>query len=248
MQDIYILSGTYEQTKPDKKPLNLVYVTNVIHYVVGGQGYFNGQLLKKGQGFICPKDVYCSYYPDPTDPWAYIWISLVGLDVTPLLTQYAASGYVFDFHCDADFPARGQLLLNPVLLSDSNYAASAFQIFYTHHADYQKKTLPLTDNIAWKAKEYILHNYYKNIRMEDIATQLHISRAYLRNIFFESEGISPKSYLIDLRLNQAKLLLKNGLSIKETASSVGYEDAFQFSKIFKKHIGCSPAEYRKIIQ
>lgn len=243
MKDIHVTSGAYEQTLPDKKPLNVIYVVNAIHYVVSGRGYFNGKLLKKGQGFVCPKDIYCSYHQDPEDPWAYVWIRLDGLDVTPHLMQYAENGFVFDFKCDESFAQLGQLLINSPLLTDTDYAASAFQIFYSHQADYQQRPLPQTQDIAWKAKEFIMQHYYQDISIEELAEHLHVNRAYLRNAFFKREGISPKNYLIRLRLNQAKQLLKTGLSVRETAVSVGYSDMFQFSKIFKKYVGCSPKEY-----
>lgn len=247
MKDIYIVSSNYEQTVADKKPVNVIYIINVIHYVVSGQGYFNGKLLKKGQGFVCPKDVFCSYYPDKDDPWAYIWISLDGIDVTSHLQQYANSEYIFDFRCSPDFEQLSRLLLNPSLLSDTDYAMSAFNILYSHQADYEPRQLPQTGDIVWKAKEYILHNYYMDITIEDVARHLHVSRAYLRNVFYQREHMAPKNYLIQIRLSQAKQLLKAGLSVRETAASVGYEDMFQFSKIFKKHIGCSPSAYAKKI-
>ncbi|EGO8073496.1 helix-turn-helix transcriptional regulator, partial [Enterococcus faecalis] len=56
--------------------------------------------------------------------------------------------------------------------------------------------------------------------------------------------VGPINYLIQIRLNHAKELLKNdSLSVKEVAKTVGYEDAYHFSKLFKKYYGKSPSQF-----
>ena len=57
--------------------------------------------------------------------------------------------------------------------------------------------------------------------------------------------MSPKQYLLNKRLTRAKELLKEtNASVFEIANSVGYDDQLYFSRIFKKHIGISPTEYK----
>ena len=59
-------------------------------------------------------------------------------------------------------------------------------------------------------------------------------------------GKSPNEYIIELRLQFAKSLLDNtNISIKQVSEHVGYNDQYFFSRLFKKHIGISPQEYRK---
>ncbi|WP_312729295.1 helix-turn-helix transcriptional regulator, partial [Enterococcus sp.] len=68
------------------------------------------------------------------------------------------------------------------------------------------------------------------------------SPTYLSKIFKEATGVSPINYLIEIRLKRAKDMLKNdNLTIKEVASAVGYQDAYHFSKSFKKLYGVSPS-------
>ena len=58
--------------------------------------------------------------------------------------------------------------------------------------------------------------------------------------------MSPVNYLIELRLNRAKELLKyTPLPVNEIALSVGIANPYYFSRLFKKHTGTSPTEYRK---
>ena len=71
-------------------------------------------------------------------------------------------------------------------------------------------------------------------------------RAYLRNIFYRLEQKSPQQYLIGVRIERAKALLKTkNATISEIAASVGYQDPIQFYKIFKKHTGISATQYQK---
>ncbi len=95
-------------------------------------------------------------------------------------------------------------------------------------------------------KTYLENNYEKNITITQAALNFNISRAYLRNLFYNENGMSPQEYLINLRLRRAEfLLMNNEYSITKVAMAVGYNDVLQFSRIFKKHNGVSPTDYRK---
>lgn len=61
-----------------------------------------------------------------------------------------------------------------------------------------------------------------------------LPRLICRKPLKAATGVGPINYLIQIRLNHAKELLKNdSLSVKEVAKTVGYEDAYHFSKLFK---------------
>ena len=80
MDDIYITTGEYEETRADKHDISLVYNSDAVHFMVGGKGYFNGKSLGAGEGFICVKDEFCSYRPDRDDPCKYVWFRIEGSD------------------------------------------------------------------------------------------------------------------------------------------------------------------------
>ena len=89
---------------------------------------------------------------------------------------------------------------------------------------------------------YMENNYAKDISIEHLATLYYVSPTYLSKIFKDLTGVSPINYLIQIRLKKANELLKTeDLTVKEVAKSVGYEDAYHFSKSFKKHFGISPS-------
>ena len=68
----------------------------------------------------------------------------------------------------------------------------------------------------------------------------------ISKIFKEETGEAPINYLIKMRLERARIQLEsdNGQSIKAISNSVGYDDVYYFSKLFKKYYGMSPVHYR----
>ncbi|WP_270345466.1 AraC family transcriptional regulator [Enterococcus thailandicus] len=113
-------------------------------------------------------------------------------------------------------------------------------------------TLALSKNA--KRKQYLVNHaiYYlenhhtQEITLEQLADTLYVSPTYLSKVFKESTGMSPINYLIQVRLKHAKELLSNEqLTIREISQAVGYQDAYHFSKLFKKYYGVSPSQLAK---
>lgn len=101
-------------------------------------------------------------------------------------------------------------------------------------------------NYAQFMKEYIKKNYQKCIRMKDLSSVTNIPVSRLSILFKEAYGITFTDYLIQYRMNKAKEYMEVGTyQMKEIASMVGYDDYTQFSKMFKKVTGFSPAHYQR---
>jgi len=249
MKDIYAVTLEREQTAPDKRTINQVFPYDVIHYVIGGSGFFNGRRLNAGQAFLCKKGKYCSYHPDPADPWEYVYLKLAGEDAESFLNRYEAQGDVLEFEPVeklAELAERFALQEGEVI--GQEYGTALYYFFRSLHVDHEEQPVEATreNRYVKLAKEYMCSNLYEPLTMEQLAERLHISRAYLRNLFVEREGISPKQYLTRLRMYHAEqLLLKSDLQITEVARSVGYPDIFQFIKAFRKYYGMAPGEYRQ---
>jgi len=95
--------------------------------------------------------------------------------------------------------------------------------------------------------KYIEEHYTDPIRLEDAALLVTLNPAYLSNIFKKETGENFVDYLNSYRIGQARELLKDSnLSINEIAYSTGFQDARYFSKLFKKYVGITPKDYRKI--
>ena len=93
---------------------------------------------------------------------------------------------------------------------------------------------------------YIEDHYSEKISLDQIAENMYLSPFYISRIFKSETGSAPIRHLINIRLEKAMELLENGYtgSIQEVAAQVGYDDAYHFSKLFKKRYGISPSQAR----
>lgn len=94
---------------------------------------------------------------------------------------------------------------------------------------------------------YFEDHYNEKISLDQIAENMYLSPFYISKIFKSETGDTPIRHLINIRLEKAKELLGDGYegSIQEIAAIVGYDDAYHFSKLFKKHFGITPSQARK---
>lgn len=128
-----------------------------------------------------------------------------------------------------------------LFLKEINYVKNKKKA-YTYDFTFYNKS-----NIVEIIIDYFQENYMKNISLDDMSKSIYLSAAYISKIFKERTGESPINYLINLRLERAKdLLISTELTIKIIAQSVGYKDAYYFSKLFKKYHGYSPSKFRLI--
>lgn len=91
---------------------------------------------------------------------------------------------------------------------------------------------------------YFEDHYSEKISLDRIAENMYLSTFYISKIFKSETGDTPIRHLINIRLEKARELLENGHpgSVQEIAAMVGYEDAYHFSKLFKKHYGITPSQ------
>lgn len=91
-----------------------------------------------------------------------------------------------------------------------------------------------------------IHNSYgEKQSLTAYASKYGFNASYLSQMFKKALDVSFKEYVLDYRIRQAKEQIENtNRSMRDISSRVGYDDYFQFSKIFKKVVGVSPTEYR----
>lgn len=114
----------------------------------------------------------------------------------------------------------------------------------SHFADAARKdAAPSAAGIAPALEHLELHIFDSALRIGELHTHCGISDTYFRRIFHSRFGVSPKRYVMDQRLAQAKAILDSGefSSIGEVAAMVGFDDPLYFSKAFKGKYGCPPS-------
>lgn len=92
---------------------------------------------------------------------------------------------------------------------------------------------------------YIHANYDQKITLSQLTELFHINRTTLSEEFVEATGLSVIDYLIKLRIKIASILLsQTAVPIGEIMYRTGFNDSTHFGKMFRKHTGFSPSQYR----
>ncbi len=93
--------------------------------------------------------------------------------------------------------------------------------------------------------KFIEKNYRDpNLTAAMCAAECSVSEVYFRKLFAEYMHVTPKQFLIEMRLNKAKQLLSEGvLKIGAVASECGFSNQYHFCRLFKERVGMTPTEY-----
>jgi len=96
-------------------------------------------------------------------------------------------------------------------------------------------------------RRYIDGHYMADLTLDIIADKFYFNPSYLSTLFKSSFGYSFSDYLANVRINASKTLLKNpNNKVTDVAKLVGYKDSSYFARVFKKKVGLSPEEYRRM--
>lgn len=229
----------------------------LIHYILSGQGEYRvGNKvfqLGKGDGFLICPEVSTLYKAANDDPWSYKWIGFSGDNAKKAIEYVGLNESRLIFHYDKDdalticFNKLEELcdknVNNEMLLA--GYMLLLLGNLKEQYKPAEAKEASRKRNHFDEATKYIQMNYAQNIKIDDIADHVGITRSQLYRIFKESAKISPKEYLMNYRLDCSTILIHTtNLSFKEIADSVGFEYTSHFYRMFKQHFGITPSEYK----
>lgn len=101
-------------------------------------------------------------------------------------------------------------------------------------------------NLLGTALDYLEQHYDDPSLCNSIlAEKIGISEVYFRRIFHKTLGVSPKQYILDIRVRRAKQLLSNGhSSVTEIAEACGFSSVYHFCRCFKKITDMTPTDFR----
>jgi AraC-like DNA-binding protein len=92
---------------------------------------------------------------------------------------------------------------------------------------------------------YMLRHLDEPLQVATLAAQANVSPSHFFALFKRQMGCAPIDYFIRLRMQHAcRLLDETGMSVKEVAAKLGYDDPFYFSRVFKSVNQVAPSEYR----
>lgn len=122
------------------------------------------------------------------------------------------------------------------------------QLIWEVYMEAYQKSAPIEERRIRKILDQIHRDPCRKYTINELAEQAGIKKTALLQAFRRVTGTTPKQYMIELCLEQAReLLLTTNMSIGDIAEACGFEDSLYFSRCFKKHFLVGPREYRRTI-
>lgn len=139
-------------------------------------------------------------------------------------------------------------ILKPVDPQDLNNAIAAMSEIekeFPPVSPPEEEALPTGNQLINDVLGYIRKNYMEELTLPVLADTFHISKEYLSRLFKKETGTNLFSYIMEMKLNEARTLLSDTeMTLEDIAFKLGFSNGNYFSKVFKKNVGQSPRDYR----
>ncbi len=147
------------------------------------------------------------------------------------------------------FGALFKKMFSVWVAKNNGYYFECISLLYKILAEMQKENyLPEKQyNLIKPAIDHISEHFLENdIPMENLAELCGISYSYFKKIFVKKYSVSPKKYIINLKINNACELLKTqNHTVSQISQMCGFSDIYFFSRQFKTYMGITPTEFQK---
>lgn len=223
-----------------------------IEYVAAGNAMLQIQsyecLLVAGDVFILPAGTSHVVESTGVGPWKTLWFIVDGRLQKAVLGMYglegsyrvAGSGLRSVF---ASMVACARTTKDPRRLQ-AELDAFFYRVLIELSASGGDARLRLSAK-ALRGHEFVETHLERPVTLAEISGALGKSRSQTVRIFKRELGLTPYQYLIDRRIEAAKVLLaSHNLPIKEIARQLCFSDAYYFSNAFRRRVGVSPSGYR----
>ncbi|WP_202742313.1 AraC family transcriptional regulator [Acinetobacter calcoaceticus] len=216
-----------------------------------------GQKISAGTLVIVPAHIEHSCNPLPDQAWSY---QMLHLDISWLnqwYTEFQKEGF------DLNLPQH-----RPLIIKDENLY-QAFSDMNETLFDSQKLIFEKEQSLIYCLTQLLLPHFileeiqktqylYESfldlihiiksserfISLEELAQQVGLSRYAIIRLFKANVGLTPHAFQINLKINQARAQLKQGIPLAELAVNLGFSDQSHFHKAFKAHTGITPRQFQ----
>ncbi|MBR7712666.1 AraC family transcriptional regulator [Acinetobacter nosocomialis] len=219
--------------------------------------FSTAQEISAGTLVIVPAHIEHSCNPKPNMAWSYHMLHLDLTWLSQLYSEFQQQG--FDLH----LPQH-----KPIIIKDETLYKAFTEmnktLFDTQKLILEKEQALFDCLIDLLLPHFILEEIQKPqylyrdfldlinvitssedfISLEVLAQQIGLSRYAIIRLFKANVGLTPHAFQINLKINQARELLKQGISLAELAVNLGFSDQSHFHKAFKAHTGVTPRQFQ----
>jgi len=253
-KDLFITHiGYFPYAKHHFRQRDMALDEYILLCCTGGKGWikYSDKLicLDADKAYIIPAGFSHSYWADAEEPWTIFWLHFKGEKAE---VYYRDLAEIIPFIKDSG-PVSPTLLFQEMLSEVSGSSSGKYlSSILRHLLEILTHESGLPDGASDKnqvvenCKKYINRNLNKKIMLEDIVRISGVSATQCGILFKRHCGMTPMAFLTHLRIEEAcRMLELTDLKINEISSMVGISDPYYFSRLFSKHIGQSPLQYRK---
>ncbi|NEW80938.1 MAG: AraC family transcriptional regulator [Mariniphaga sp.] len=260
ISDLYLTDiGYYPQASHHFRERPTGSAQFILIYCIEGQGEIRlgetSHLVLADHYFIIPAGMTHAYHSDVQNPWSIYWIHFSGAKAG-LFARQACQCLQIDRSKTSRISDRIDLFAEILRNLDRGFSIETLEYInlclnyllasFTHLSQFRLvKQAGENDPIA-QSINFMLENLRKKLKLGDIARETGLSASHYSRLFLNRTGHPPIDYFIQLKIQRACRLLDNsGWTIADVSRETGFDDQFYFSRVFRKVMDMSPAEYRK---
>jgi len=123
-----------------------------------------------------------------------------------------------------------------------------FSLLLRRYGQSLERPAPDPSDGVEKACRYMERYYARRVTLEEVCRRAGVSKSTLLRAFVKAKGVTPYSYLENIRVSEAGKLLRQGVTPVEAALRTGFSDQSHFTNCFSRFVGLPPGAYREIFR
>lgn len=229
-------------------------------YIAGGEGFFESSsvpecVVHAGTVLLLFPGEWHRFRPNMQTGWDEYWVGFTGEVADNLMRGkfFEPPGAVLSIGYNAEIVALFSGIIEQTKTERPGYqpfvSGMLLHLLGCVYSLSRQQSFSNADGVKSKMEQAIMllrSKIDEAIDIHEIAEELNVSYAWFRKWFKLYTGLAPQQYVIQLKMEKAKVLLADsGNSIKGIAYQLRFEHPLYFSKLFKEKVGVSPDLYRK---